>query len=172
MNSAHEPRTFLPPWLKRRAIEVAGWLLVAAGVAALVLPGPGLLCLVAGLALLALRYTWAKRLLQPVKAKAFLLASRGVQHWPGILASVLGGLALVGVGIVWGVGTVVPGWWPVADRWWLPGGWGTGVTLTASGGLALGMIVYSFHRFHGHPMAAGGTVPPMSPRSPRKVRAL
>jgi hypothetical protein len=169
MKNAGNSKRFLPPWVKLRAIEVAGWLLVAAGVAALVLPGPGLLCLVAGLALLALRYPWAKWLLKPVKAKAFLAASRGVQTLPRILGSVLGGLALVAVGIAWGVGTPVPGWWPVADHWWLPGGWGTGVTLITSGVLAFVMIVYSFRRFHGHPLATAERVPPMSGGLPAKA---
>ncbi|GAA3676344.1 hypothetical protein GCM10023081_13290 [Arthrobacter ginkgonis] len=53
-----------------RASEATGWLLVAAGLAALVLPGPGLLFLVAGLAVLSLRYPSAKRILVPVKAKS------------------------------------------------------------------------------------------------------
>ena len=122
--SANEPRNFLPPWVKRRAIEVAGWLLLIAGVAALVLPGPGLLCLAAGLALLALRYEWAKRLLLPVKAKALLLASQGAQTWPRIVSSILGGLVLVAVGIVWGVGTptLAGGLWRVVGGCWAGGG--------------------------------------------------
>ena len=146
----------LGPWMKRRALEAAGWLLIAAGLAAMVLPGPGLLLLVGGLALLALRYAWAKRLLRPVKARAFLVAAQGVQTWPRILFSVLGGLALIGIGIVWGVGTPVPGWWPIAPRWWLLGGWGTGVTLIGSGVFVLALIVYSYRRFRkpAHDVAA------------------
>ncbi|MET0715473.1 MAG: PGPGW domain-containing protein [Mycetocola sp.] len=164
--SAVEAGKFLPQWVKRRGIEVAGWLLLIAGVAALVLPGPGLLFLAAGLALLAMRYAWAKRLLLPVKAKAFALASQGAQTWPRIVSSILGGLILVGLGIVWGVGTPTPGWWPVAGRWWLMGGWGTGITLIASGGIALGMILYSYRRFHGHPLAAPDLARPISARQP------
>ncbi len=135
------------PWMKRRALEAAGWLLVAAGLAAMVLPGPGLLLLVGGLALLALRYAWAQRLLKPVKAKAFRAAAHGVQTWPRIVFSVLGGLALIGTGIVWGLGTPVPGWWPIAPHWWLPGGWGTGATLIGSGVFVWALIVYSYRRF-------------------------
>lgn len=153
MRHASEAPSALPPWVRDRAIEVAGWLLIVAGVAALVLPGPGLLGVVAGLALLSLRYTWARRMLQPVRKRAYRLASDGVQTVPRIASSVLGGLALIGVGIVWGVGVPVPGWWPLSAAWWLPGGWGTGVTLIASGVLVLGMIAYSYRRFHGHPVA-------------------
>jgi hypothetical protein len=104
-NPGPVPARRVPPgWWKRRAVEVAGWLLVAAGLAALVLPGPGLLFLVAGLAVLSLRYPRAKRLLVPVRARAIVLATRGVATWPRMLLSALLGLALVALGIVWGIG--------------------------------------------------------------------
>src|SRR6478752_1081133 len=51
----------------RIGLEILGWLLLAAGVAALVLPGPGLLLLALGLWVLAKNYRWADRLLDPVK---------------------------------------------------------------------------------------------------------
>ena len=44
-------------------VTVAGPLVILAGVAMLVLPGPGLLVMAAGLALLALEYPWARRAL-------------------------------------------------------------------------------------------------------------
>ena len=44
-------------------VTVAGPLVVLAGFAMLVLPGPGLLAIAAGLALLALEYEWARRAL-------------------------------------------------------------------------------------------------------------
>jgi uncharacterized protein (TIGR02611 family) len=44
-------------------VTVAGPLAILAGVAMLVLPGPGLLVIAAGLALLALEYRWARRAL-------------------------------------------------------------------------------------------------------------
>lgn len=67
-----------------------GWTLVILGVAALVLPGPGLLTLVAGLVLLASQYAWAKRLLQPIRKKALQLAMKSVQNWARIAMSVCG----------------------------------------------------------------------------------
>lgn len=60
------------------ALTIVGWLLVLAGVAAIFLPGPGLLMLVGGLAVLANRYEWAERRLEPVKIRAFKAASDGV----------------------------------------------------------------------------------------------
>lgn len=133
--------------MKRTGIEVAGWLLIAFGLAALVLPGPGLLALVAGLALLSLRYRWAERFLHPVKAKAFEAAAKGVQTGPRIGASITGALAIMTVGVTWGVGPGIPRWWPFDDEFWLPGGWGTGAGLILSGLIALGLIVYSCRRF-------------------------
>jgi uncharacterized protein (TIGR02611 family) len=49
--------------LIRVGVTVAGPLVVLAGVAMLVLPGPGLVVIAAGLALLALEYRWARRAL-------------------------------------------------------------------------------------------------------------
>lgn len=48
--------------LVRVAVTVAGPLVVLAGVAMLVLPGPGLVVIALGLALLALEYEWARGL--------------------------------------------------------------------------------------------------------------
>ena len=124
-------------------------MLIVLGLAALVLPGPGLLALVAGLAVLSLRYRWASRFLRPVRAKAFETAEKGVETWPRISASVIGALSLMAVGIVWGVWARTPDWWPYSDALWLPGGWGTGAGLIISGLIALGMIVYSYRKFRG-----------------------
>ena len=44
---------------KRLLLEGLGWILVVVGIAALVLPGPGLLAIFAGMALLATQYEWA-----------------------------------------------------------------------------------------------------------------
>lgn len=48
-------------------MSVGGAALILAGVALLVLPGPGLLVIVAGLALLATEYAWARRRLDHVR---------------------------------------------------------------------------------------------------------
>lgn len=55
---------------KRVAITIAGFLVVLAGVAMLVLPGPGIVVIIAGLAILATQYVWAERLLKVAKERA------------------------------------------------------------------------------------------------------
>ncbi|MUK01363.1 hypothetical protein GM708_05145 [Vibrio cholerae] len=126
---------------------VVGWLLVLVGLAALVLPGPGLLALVAGLAVLAQQYEWARRWLRPVRRKAFSAAAQGVKSKRNIVLSFTGALVLVLLGTLWGLQPATPGWWPIDGRWWLPGGWSVGSGLIVSGVLAAVFIVYSIRRF-------------------------
>ncbi|WP_219815385.1 PGPGW domain-containing protein [Arthrobacter sp. B0490] len=126
---------------------VVGWLLVLIGLAALVLPGPGLLALVAGLAVLAQQYEWARRWLKPVKEKAFAAAAQGVRTKRAIVLSFAGALVLILLGVLWGVNPPSPAWWPLDERWWLTGGWSVGSSLILSGVLAAVFIVYSIRRF-------------------------
>ncbi|AUI52499.1 Putative transmembrane protein (PGPGW) [Arthrobacter crystallopoietes] len=137
----------IPPWLRRTGIEVLGWALIAVGLAALVLPGPGLLALAAGLVVLSLRYAWAERLLVPIKTEALKIAQKEVKTWPRIVASALGGLVAIAAGILWGVRPPTPDWWAFGDRWWLSGGWIVGSTLIVSGLVALALMTYSFRKF-------------------------
>ena len=138
---------------KRILLEVLGWVLLLAGIAAMVLPGPGLLLMAAGLAVLSQQYTWAERLLDPVLLRALRAAADGVETWPRIIASTIGALGIGAFGLVWLLDPDMPDWWPVDERWWLPGGVWTGVTLLLSCAIALGLLVYSYRRFHGKPEA-------------------
>ena len=138
---------------KRILLEVLGWVLLLAGIAAMVLPGPGLLLMAAGLAVLSQQYTWAERLLDPVLLRALRAAADGVETWPRIIASTIGALGIGAFGIVWLLDPDLPDWWPIDERWWLPGGVWTGVTLLLSCAIALGLLVYSYRRFHGKPEA-------------------
>ncbi|HEV7205192.1 MAG TPA: PGPGW domain-containing protein [Jatrophihabitans sp.] len=133
--------------LRRIALEGLGWLLVLGGIAELILPGPGLLLIVGGLALLSQQYDWARRRLDPLKKRALEAAADGVATWPKITASTLGALALLAVGFVWMLQIDPPGWWPLDDKWWLPGGWATGLSIMVSGLIALALIVYSYRNF-------------------------
>ncbi|GAB6899373.1 PGPGW domain-containing protein [Kineosporia succinea] len=133
--------------IKSLALQLVGWVLVLVGIAALVLPGPGLLALFAGLAVLATQYEWAERRLEPVRKAALRTAADGVSSPLRIGASVLGIAALIAIGVVWGLRPPVPGWWPLAERWWLPGGWGAGASLIFSGLIAAATVVYSYLNF-------------------------
>lgn len=68
---------------RRTAILLAGTAVVVAGLALLVLPGPGVLTIAAGLSLLATEFTWARRLLQHLRGRlgAALAAARGRRWW-------------------------------------------------------------------------------------------
>ena len=133
--------------VRRVAFETVGWILVVVGVAALILPGPGLLMIFAGMAILSQQYDWAERRLEPVKQKALATAEESVETWPRFVLSMLGGVIVIGIGVVWGLRPPAPGWWPVDESWWLFGGWGAGSTLIVSGLIAIGLVIYSYRRF-------------------------
>src|SRR6476660_573196 len=94
--------------LRKTGVTVLGWILVLLGLAALVLPGPGLLLLLAGLVVLSQEYEWAERRVEPVKAKAFDVARQGVSTYPRIVLSGRSATALVAVGVFWGIDPPVP----------------------------------------------------------------
>ncbi|HJR26361.1 MAG TPA: PGPGW domain-containing protein, partial [Acidimicrobiales bacterium] len=66
---------------KRMAIFVVGVALLAAGVVMLVLPGPGLLVIIAGLAVLATEFAWAERLLDRAKEQAERAKDKARSTW-------------------------------------------------------------------------------------------
>ena len=138
---------------KRLVLETLGWVLLVAGVAAIFLPGPGLLGIFAGLALLSQQYEWAERRVEPVRVRALRGAAEGVETWPRIIASLFGALVLAACGALWIYYPPAPDWWPFAESWWLPGGLWTGITQVASSAIAVGLIIYSYRRFHGNPEA-------------------
>ena len=132
---------------KRIVLETVGWVLVVAGAAALVLPGPGLLMIAAGLVILSQEYEWAERRVEPIKRKALQGAAESVETNTRIAISVLFALALIACGVLWLWSPSRPGWWSLAGWTWLPGGRPTGVTQVLSGLIALGLVAWSFRRY-------------------------
>ncbi len=61
---------FLARSSKRMVVVVVGAALLAVGAVMMVTPGPGLLAIIAGLAVLATEFAWAARLLDKAKDKA------------------------------------------------------------------------------------------------------
>lgn len=149
--------------LRKAAVTILGWLLVLAGVAALILPGPGLLLVLLGLVVLSQEYTWAERRVEPVKEKAFDVARQGVSSYPRIMMSALGACAVVAAGVVWFIDPTIPTVGPLGPD--LPfGGSATGSTIIASGVIAAALLVYSIKRFR-----SAGRRPPSRPREGRRL---
>jgi len=134
------------PVLRKTWVTVLGWSLLLVGMAALLLPGPGLLLMVAGLVVLSQEYAWAQKRVEPLKRKAFDVAATGVQSWPRILGSGVSALGLVAAGVVWGLEPTIPRLWILGPE--LPfSGWAAGSSLILSGVVALALLVYSVRRF-------------------------
>ncbi|HTN01610.1 MAG TPA: PGPGW domain-containing protein [Planctomycetaceae bacterium] len=84
--AAHEVHTVLPlPWAiwfwaqaRKIVVAVIGTTVILAGVAMLVLPGPGWLAIFGGLAILATEFAWAKWMLKYAKKRMSQLAEKYV----------------------------------------------------------------------------------------------
>ena len=82
----HSPRVLLRVIArssKRIAVFVLGMALVVGGVAMLVLPGPGILVIIAGLAVLATEFAWAEHLLDKAKEQAEKAKDKAQSTWRG-----------------------------------------------------------------------------------------
>lgn len=55
--------------VRRLIIAVVGFTVLALGIVLIVLPGPAILVIPAGLAILSIEFAWAKRLLEKVRQK-------------------------------------------------------------------------------------------------------
>jgi uncharacterized protein (TIGR02611 family) len=79
--------------LYRVVFAAAGFTVLAAGLAMLVLPGPGIPVIVIGLALLALEFAWAERMLERAidRMERVKQSAAGASRWQ----KVFGALALL-----------------------------------------------------------------------------
>jgi uncharacterized protein (TIGR02611 family) len=90
----------------RVVVAIFGFLVVLAGLAMLVLPGPGLLVIAIGLGILALEFVWAERLLERTvdkmddAADAVKRSSRKQQAL-GVSLLALGAAGLVAAAVLW-----------------------------------------------------------------------
>ena len=94
----HSPAEFIR-WFarngKRAFILLAGLAVVGAGVTMLVLPGPGLIVIILGLAILATEFVWAERALDRTTAKAATAATALSGNISGRIALAVSGLAMI-----------------------------------------------------------------------------
>ena len=134
MNSSR-PRARQPGIGKRVACAVAGGVLVIVGIVLLVLPGPGLLLVLAGLLVLSHGFPAVERYVDPVQDRAMKAAEESVSSPLRIVFSVGTGLVLIAAGVVWGLRPTLP-----------LGGWATGASLILSGIILLALLVVSYRR--------------------------
>ena len=101
--------------LKRFAVTILGGGLLLLGAAMMVLPGPGILVIVAGLAVLATEYVWAQRMLKTARSQAEKVQEAAVASPVRTAGTVLFGVVLLGLGVAMVVARDVdlPFWSPV-----------------------------------------------------------
>jgi hypothetical protein len=86
---------------KRIAVTVAGFAVLIAGGVMMVTPGPGVLVIVLGLAILATEWAWAERMLDKAKESGKVVLDQATASPARIVLSVLLTLGGIAAGI-WG----------------------------------------------------------------------
>ncbi|MGB3440087.1 MAG: PGPGW domain-containing protein [Actinophytocola sp.] len=123
--------------VKRATIAVAGVVVLLIGIALLVLPGPGLLLVLAGLLILSSEFPALEKHVDPVRDRAMKAAEDSVSSPLRIAGSVIVGLGLIAGGIIWGLR--VFSWLPLA-------GWSTGSSLILSGIVLFALLGWSYRK--------------------------
>lgn len=85
--------------LQRSAVTILGVALLAVGAAMMVLPGPGILVIVAGLAVLATEYVWARSLLDRTRNQAEKVQEAAVASRWRTAGTVLFAVGMLGLGV-------------------------------------------------------------------------
>lgn len=108
--------------VRRSIVTVVGLLVVVGGIALMVLPGPGILLVVVGLAVLATEYAWARNLLGTAKEKAVKAQQEAVARPWRTWTTVLFALGMIGVGVAMLLVEDVawPVWDGMLDPFWRP----------------------------------------------------
>jgi hypothetical protein len=86
--------------VKRGAVTVAGFGLIGLGGVFLFLPGPGFLIIVAGLAVLATEYVWARNALDSARSRAEQAAAASVKTPLRTAGTLLMGLVIIAAGVL------------------------------------------------------------------------
>lgn len=136
--------------VKQVTLSVVGAVVLVAGVALLVLPGPGLLLVLAGLVILSGVFPTLERHVDPVRRRAMKAAEDSVSSPVRIAGSVLAGLGLIGCGVVWGL-RLFP---------WLPfPGWSAGSSMIVSGFVLFALLAWSYRKVRARRTGRPGTDP-------------
>ena len=98
MSRLHTPAQWLR-WIgrntKRLVVLVLGFAVLGAGIAMLALPGPGLIVIILGLAILATEFVWAERALDATTTRAASAATSVSSKRSGRIALAASGLGLI-----------------------------------------------------------------------------
>jgi len=81
-------------------VAALGFTVLGAGIALLALPGPGVLVIIVGLAILATEFAWAERALDKTLGKASQAAGSLSGNAAGRVLLALSGCALIAAGVV------------------------------------------------------------------------
>jgi uncharacterized protein (TIGR02611 family) len=98
VSNLHSPQQWLrviATSAKRLAVFVVGAAVLGAGIAMLVLPGPGILVIVLGLAILASEFAWAERALDKAKHNAAAVTGKISSGRSGRLVMIATGVAML-----------------------------------------------------------------------------
>jgi uncharacterized protein (TIGR02611 family) len=86
---------------KRIAVTIAGFTVLLAGLIMMVTPGPGILGIIAGLAILATEYAWAEHMLDKAKQKAGQAAKVTTASPLRVALAVAGTVAGIAAVVLW-----------------------------------------------------------------------
>src|SRR3954471_21209908 len=139
--------------LRRGAVTLIGVTILAIGVALIVLPGPGLLVIAAGFAVLATEYEWARGALDKTRDRALQAAEQATRHWWSSALTILTGVGMLALGIA----LILVEWLPLA-------GLVTGISIIVGAVALLSTAVYAI-RTPGY-----GTHPPDPEPAPEVLR--
>lgn len=68
-------------WARRCAVALVGGTVVLIGIAMIVFPGPAIIVIPAGLAILGLEFAWAKQWLEKIRATGDQVMSSASGYW-------------------------------------------------------------------------------------------
>ena len=91
-------------------VAAIGFTVLGAGVAMLALPGPGVIVIIVGLAILATEFAWAERALDKTMGRASQAAGAVTGNAAGRVMLALSGCALIAAGVVLFVADPFDGW--------------------------------------------------------------
>lgn len=86
---------------KRIAVTVVGFAVLFAGIVMMVTPGPGVVVILAGLAILASEWAWAERALDKAKESGKVVVEQATASPARIVFSILLTLGGIAAGLVW-----------------------------------------------------------------------